>query len=290
VRLTWTTTDAQNISIAPEVGAVTAQGSTTVTPADSAPTPSPPPVPAAVPTPACASPSPCLLLPSWKRPRPLLSMSSSSRKSAMPTSITTRRTFALTLARPLARPPTSSATIRNSRHHRRPLRRTRLHRIQPCPRRSPRQRRQAVSRRLGHSCRPTHHGQLWQGKALLHRIRRSLLSTESPRPLHPNQVTRGLNNSARNLAHPSRSPSEGWAFLRSTPPGSPTVIPPARRRRERSDPLFSSAPLSGASRSAICAPRALRRGGGIPAQSLGLASLFAFRISLFEFRSSIPAS
>lgn len=36
VRLTWTTTDAQNISIAPEVGAVTAQGSTTVTPADSA--------------------------------------------------------------------------------------------------------------------------------------------------------------------------------------------------------------------------------------------------------------
>ena len=36
VRLSWTTTDAQNISIAPEVGAVTAQGSTTVTPADSA--------------------------------------------------------------------------------------------------------------------------------------------------------------------------------------------------------------------------------------------------------------
>ncbi|HXR33369.1 MAG TPA: peptidoglycan-associated lipoprotein Pal [Verrucomicrobiae bacterium] len=35
-RLSWTTTDAQNISIAPEVGAVTAQGSTTVTPADSA--------------------------------------------------------------------------------------------------------------------------------------------------------------------------------------------------------------------------------------------------------------
>lgn len=36
VRLTWTTTDATNVSIAPEVGAVTAQGSTTVTPADSA--------------------------------------------------------------------------------------------------------------------------------------------------------------------------------------------------------------------------------------------------------------
>ena len=36
VRLTWTTTEAQNVSIAPEVGAVTAQGSTTVTPADSA--------------------------------------------------------------------------------------------------------------------------------------------------------------------------------------------------------------------------------------------------------------
>lgn len=34
VRLTWTTTDATNVSIAPEVGAVTAQGSTTVTPAD----------------------------------------------------------------------------------------------------------------------------------------------------------------------------------------------------------------------------------------------------------------
>ncbi len=32
VRLSWTTTDATNISIAPEVGAVTAQGSTTVTP------------------------------------------------------------------------------------------------------------------------------------------------------------------------------------------------------------------------------------------------------------------
>src|SRR5271157_2194342 len=35
VRLTWTTTDATNVSIAPEVGAVTAQGSTTVTPSDS---------------------------------------------------------------------------------------------------------------------------------------------------------------------------------------------------------------------------------------------------------------
>jgi peptidoglycan-associated lipoprotein len=35
VTLTWTTTDAVNVSIAPEVGAVTPQGSTTVTPADS---------------------------------------------------------------------------------------------------------------------------------------------------------------------------------------------------------------------------------------------------------------
>jgi peptidoglycan-associated lipoprotein len=34
-KLTWTTTDASNVSIAPEVGAVTLQGSTTVTPADS---------------------------------------------------------------------------------------------------------------------------------------------------------------------------------------------------------------------------------------------------------------
>src|SRR5882757_9441593 len=34
-KLTWTTTDATNVSITPEVGAVTAQGSTTVTPADS---------------------------------------------------------------------------------------------------------------------------------------------------------------------------------------------------------------------------------------------------------------
>jgi len=34
-KLSWTTTDANNVSIAPEVGAVTAQGSTTVTPADS---------------------------------------------------------------------------------------------------------------------------------------------------------------------------------------------------------------------------------------------------------------
>jgi peptidoglycan-associated lipoprotein len=33
--LTWTTTDATNVSIAPEVGAVTAQGSTKVSPADS---------------------------------------------------------------------------------------------------------------------------------------------------------------------------------------------------------------------------------------------------------------
>jgi peptidoglycan-associated lipoprotein len=32
VRLTWTTTDAPNVSIDPEVGAVTAQGSTSVTP------------------------------------------------------------------------------------------------------------------------------------------------------------------------------------------------------------------------------------------------------------------
>ena len=35
VKLSWTTTDAPNVSIAPEVGAVTAQGSTTVTPGDS---------------------------------------------------------------------------------------------------------------------------------------------------------------------------------------------------------------------------------------------------------------
>jgi peptidoglycan-associated lipoprotein len=35
VKLTWTTTDATNVSIAPEVGAVTPQGSTTVTPSDS---------------------------------------------------------------------------------------------------------------------------------------------------------------------------------------------------------------------------------------------------------------
>ncbi len=35
VKLSWTSTDAQNISIAPEVGAVTAQGTTTVTPAAS---------------------------------------------------------------------------------------------------------------------------------------------------------------------------------------------------------------------------------------------------------------
>jgi peptidoglycan-associated lipoprotein len=35
VRLSWTSTDAPNVSIAPEVGAVTAQGSTSVTPADS---------------------------------------------------------------------------------------------------------------------------------------------------------------------------------------------------------------------------------------------------------------
>ncbi len=34
-KLTWTTTDANNVSISPEVGAVTPQGSTTVTPADS---------------------------------------------------------------------------------------------------------------------------------------------------------------------------------------------------------------------------------------------------------------
>ncbi len=35
VKLTWTTTDATSVSIAPEVGAVTAQGTTAVTPADS---------------------------------------------------------------------------------------------------------------------------------------------------------------------------------------------------------------------------------------------------------------
>ena len=34
-KLTWTTTDATNASITPEVGAVTPQGSPTVTPADS---------------------------------------------------------------------------------------------------------------------------------------------------------------------------------------------------------------------------------------------------------------
>ena len=35
VKLSWTTTDATNVSIAPEVGAVTPQGSTTVTPSES---------------------------------------------------------------------------------------------------------------------------------------------------------------------------------------------------------------------------------------------------------------
>jgi len=35
LKLSWTSTDATNLSIAPEVGAVTAQGSTTVTPSDS---------------------------------------------------------------------------------------------------------------------------------------------------------------------------------------------------------------------------------------------------------------
>jgi len=35
VKLSWTTTDATNVSIAPEVGAVTAQGSTSVNPSDS---------------------------------------------------------------------------------------------------------------------------------------------------------------------------------------------------------------------------------------------------------------
>lgn len=35
VKLSWTTTDATNVSIAPEVGAVTPQGSTTVSPTDS---------------------------------------------------------------------------------------------------------------------------------------------------------------------------------------------------------------------------------------------------------------
>jgi len=35
VKLSWTTTDATSVSISPEVGAVTAQGSTAVTPADS---------------------------------------------------------------------------------------------------------------------------------------------------------------------------------------------------------------------------------------------------------------
>jgi len=34
-KLSWTTTDANNVSISPEVGAVTPQGSTTVTPSDS---------------------------------------------------------------------------------------------------------------------------------------------------------------------------------------------------------------------------------------------------------------
>lgn len=35
VKLSWTTTDAQNVSITPDVGAVTAQGSTSVTPSQS---------------------------------------------------------------------------------------------------------------------------------------------------------------------------------------------------------------------------------------------------------------
>src|SRR5208337_3578614 len=61
-------------------------------------------------------------------------------------------------------------------------------------------------------------------------------------------------------------------------------------RPERPDLFLRAAFWCVGPRSAICAPRALRRGGGIAAQSPRLASLFAFRISLFEFRSSIPVS
>src|SRR5208283_745026 len=84
-------------------------------------------------------------------------------------------------------------------------RRTRLHGIQPCSRESPRQRRQAVSRQPRHSCRPPQHGQLWQGKAFLHGIGRSLLSAEPSRPLHPDQVVFILT------APTLRALREGWA-------------------------------------------------------------------------------
>src|SRR5271157_2175687 len=53
-------------------------------------------------------------------------------------------------------------------------------------------------------------------------------------------------------------------------------------RPERPDLFLRAAFWCVGPRSAICAPRALRRGGGIAAQSPRLASLFAFRISLFE--------
>ncbi len=109
-KLTWTSTDANNVSIAPEVGAVTAQGTTTVTPAKSTTytvTASGPggnadaTVSIAVNTPHRSA----------KRPRPPPSTNCSSRKSPTRTSITIPPNCAPTLVKPSRKMPPSSSNI-----------------------------------------------------------------------------------------------------------------------------------------------------------------------------------
>ena len=135
------------------------------------------------------------------------STNSSSRKCATRTSITTTPRFVPMLARPPENRRLPQELSQHPRHHRRPLRRTRLHRIQPGSRPAPRQCRQAISRQPGHSRRPSHHHQLGQRKALLHRIHRSLLRAKSSRPLRPKQAVSSAGIS------PKPHPPQGAALF-----------------------------------------------------------------------------
>jgi hypothetical protein len=100
VRLSWTTTDANNVSIAPEVGAVTPQGSTTVNPSESTTY-----TLTASGGGGTADASVHILRLLLLRRKP--SRNSSSKKYATPTSTTTRLIFVPMPASLFRNPPTS---------------------------------------------------------------------------------------------------------------------------------------------------------------------------------------
>ncbi len=161
--LSWSSTNATQLTIAPEVGTVNAEGSTKVTPGDST----------------------------------TYTITASGPGGS---ANATARVVVSTPPPPVEKAPevdynkiftdeVRDAYFDFNKADRRPLRRARLHGIQPGARRSPRRRREAVPRLAGHLCRPHDHRQLRQGKTVLHAKQRDLLAAKPPRPLRPRPVT-----------------------------------------------------------------------------------------------------